>query len=101
MELLLGSITLGTLATTFNSVGEALISNYRTRKDWNSKLQKAQEQEFQMILESDDLFHIGKYFDERIGKFNISENVENSEVSKTIVVRSIQWWRASEGFWRN
>jgi hypothetical protein len=43
-----------------------------------------------MILESDDLFHIGKYFDERIGKFNISENVENSEVSKTIVVRSIQ-----------
>jgi hypothetical protein len=81
---LVSFISIAVSVLSFLATAQKLLELFITRRNRTSKLHEAQEQEFEKILESDDLIKIGSYFDERVGEFNVQEYVASSDVSEIV-----------------
>ena len=77
-------VSSASVVTGLLSLVATLWSYYGGFRSERSKLQQAEEQRFQLVLESDDLRTVGSYLDDVVGKFNIYEYSSNPKVSKTV-----------------
>ena len=75
----LASVATGTLSVVATS-----LTLYQSRRDRQSKLDKAREPELEEILASSDLDTVGGYLDNVIGRFNVYEYVMADGVATSV-----------------
>ena len=64
------------------SVVSTLYAYFRDRKNEKDKMAKAQESEFEAVLNSSDINVLGTYLDETLGQFNIHEYTASTRLEK-------------------
>lgn len=66
------------------SVASTLYAYFRNKKNEKDKMAKAQEINFEAVLDSDDINVLGTYLDETLGRFNIHEYTESIKVGERV-----------------
>ena len=66
------------------SVVSTLYAYFRDRKNEKDKMAKAQESEFEAVLNSSDINVLGTYLDETLGQFNIHEYTASTKVGERV-----------------